>query len=352
MANGNVAGVAPPEKPQPPATTRPPSHADSPVTRPPAPDRLDGSVAVITGANSGVGLETAVALAARGARVIGAVRNRAKGERALELIAQRSGSDSVEMRPLDLADLTTVTALADSLDGQPIDLLINNAGIIQGRRTETAQGFETTFGVNHLGHFLLTRLLLPGLRGVADPTPADPLERRAIPSRIINLASGAHHAALRGIRFDRLDRRTGRFWNTFGVYGESKLANVLFTRSLADRLDPARVVAHSVHPGGVATEFGMDGDVSSRLERWIRPVEQRVLLTPEQGAETSVFVATSVLCGRSSGTYWVRKRPGTLSRWAKSTEHGEHLWALSERLLAQAGFPVPPVPATTPIVVP
>lgn len=317
---------------------------------PPSPERLDGAVALITGANSGVGLETAVALAARGARVIGAVRNPTKGERALHYITEKSGSDNVEMRPLDLADLNTVTALADSLADQPIDLLINNAGIIQGERTETTQGFETTFGVNHLGHFLLTRLLLAQLRGVADPTPESSLERRAIPSRIINLASGAHHFAPRGIRFDRLDRRQGRF-STFGVYGESKLANVLFTRSLADRLDPARVVAHSVHPGGVASEFGMDGDVSSRLERWIRPIEVKVLQTPEQGAETSVFVATSVLCGRASGTYWVRKRPGTLSRWAKSTEHGEHLWSLSERLLAQAGFPVPAMPVTTPLTV-
>jgi NAD(P)-dependent dehydrogenase (short-subunit alcohol dehydrogenase family) len=195
---------------------------------------------------------------------------------------------------------------------------------------------------------MLTRLLLAQLRGVSDPAPEDPLQRRAIPSRIVNLASGAHHYARGGIRFDRLARRHGRF-NTFGVYGESKLANVLFTRSLTDRLDPARVVAHSVHPGGVASEFGMDGDVSSRLERWIRPIEQRVLITPEQGAETSVFVATSVLCGRSSGIYWVRKRPGTLSRWARSTAHAEHLWDLSERLLAQAGFAVPPVPVTTPV---
>ena len=318
------------------------------VNRPPSPERLDGAVAVITGCNSGIGLETAVALASRGAQIIGAVRNPAKGERALAQIIERSGSDAVEMRPLDLADLNTVTALVDSLGGEPIDLLINNAGIIQGQRTETAQGFETTFGVNHLGHFMLTRLLLAQLRGVSDPAPEDPLQRRAIPSRIVNLASGAHHYARGGIRFDRLARRHGRF-NTFGVYGESKLANVLFTRSLADRLDPARVVAHSVHPGGVASEFGMDGDVSSRLERWIRPIEQRVLITPEQGAETSVFVATSVLCGRSSGIYWVRKRPGTLSRWARSTAHAEHLWDLSERLLAQAGFAVPPVPVTTPV---
>ncbi|MEZ5380535.1 MAG: SDR family NAD(P)-dependent oxidoreductase [Microthrixaceae bacterium] len=319
-----------------------------PVQHPPSPDRLDGATALVTGANTGIGLETAVALASRGARVIGAVRNAEKGAHARDLIAQRSGNASVEMRHLDLADLRTVAELVESLDGVPIDLLINNAGLIVGERTETAQGFETTFGVNHLGHFLLTRMLLGQLRGVADPSPADPLLRRAIPSRVINLASGAHHFAPRGIQFAKLDRRTVRFWNAMGVYAESKLANVCFTRSLAERLDPARVVVHAVHPGGVASDFGMDGDVSRGLEGWIRPVERKVLLTPEQGAETSVFVATSVLCGRSSGTYWVRKRPGTLSRWARSTPSCEVLWDLSERMLAGVGFPAPPLPQLAP----
>lgn len=318
--------------------------AAAPVDHPPSPERLDGSVALITGANSGIGLETAVALASRGATVLGAVRNPAKGQRALEQIIARSGNESVEMLPLDLADLATVSALATSLEGRSIDLLINNAGLIQTERTETVQGFETMFGVNHLGHFYLTRRLLPQLRGVADPEPIDYLARRAIPSRVINVASGAHHFAPRGIPFERLGHRRVRMWNALGVYGESKLANVVFTRSLADRLDPTRVVVHAVHPGGVASDFGMDGDVSSSLERWLRPIEQKVLLTPEQGAETSVFAATSVLCGRSSGTYWVRKRPGTLSRWARSTAHAEHLWDLSERLLAQVGYPVPPMP--------
>ncbi len=311
---------------------------------PPSPERLDGSVALITGANSGIGLETAVALASRGATVIGAVRNQAKGQRALEQIVSRSGNEAVEMLPLDLADLATVSALATSLEGRSIDLLINNAGLILGERTETAQGFETMFGVNHLGHFYLTRRLLAQLRGVSSPEPGDYLARRAIPSRILNIASGAHHFAPRGIPFERLGHRRVGLWNAMGVYGESKLANVVFTRSLADRLDPTRVVAHAVHPGGVASEFGMDGDVSTRLERLVRPIERRVLLTPEQGAETSVFVATSVLCGRSSGTYWVRKRPGTVSRWARSTANAEHLWDLSERLLAQVGYPVPPMP--------
>ncbi len=322
------------------------------IDHPPSPERLDGSVALITGANSGIGLETAVALATRGATVIGAVRNRAKGERALEHIIARSGNESVEMLPLDLADLATVSALATSLEGRTIDLLINNAGLILGERTETAQGFETMFGVNHLGHFYLTRRLLPQLRGVADPEPDDYLMRRAIPSRVINIASAAHHLAPRGIPFGRLAHRRIGLWNALGVYGESKLANVAFTRSLANRLDPTRVVVHSVHPGSVASEFAMDGDVSSRMERWLRPIEQRVLITAGQGAETPVFAATSVLCGRSSGTYWVRKRPGTVGRRARSTVHAEHLWQLSERLLAQAGYPVPPVPELrAPVVV-
>lgn len=321
---------------------------EPPVEHPPSPERLDGVTALITGANTGIGLETAVVLAKRGARVIGAVRNVEKGAHARDAIAQRSGNASVEMRHLDLADLRTVVELVESLDGVPLDLLINNAGLIVGRRTETVQGFETTFGVNHLGHFLLTRMLLGQLRGVGDPSPTDPLERRAIPSRVINLASGAHHFAPRGIQFANLDRRNVRFWNVVGVYGESKLANVCFTRSLAERLDPARVVVHAVHPGGVASDFGMDGDVSTRLERWMYPIERKVLLTPEQGAETSIFVATSVLCGRSTGTYWVRRRPGTLSRWARSTRNCEVLWDLSERMLEGVGFPAPPLPQLTP----
>jgi NAD(P)-dependent dehydrogenase (short-subunit alcohol dehydrogenase family) len=200
---------------------------------------LDGRTIVVTGGNSGIGKEAAVELAGMGAHVVVAARNRAKGETALAEIKQRSGRDTAELADLDLASIASIRAFADSFlaSHNRLDVLLNNAGLTLRKRRETADGFEMVFGVNHLGHFLLTSLLRDRLVASA-------------PARVVNVASTAHHYARRGLDFDDL-MATNRY-HSFLVYGRSKLANILFSRELARRLDGTGVTANSVHPGFVA----------------------------------------------------------------------------------------------------
>ena len=280
---------------------------------------MDGRTVVITGGNSGVGLETAVGLASAGARVVMGCRDRAKADAAVTDIRARSGNDAVESRPLDLADLASVRTFAESLgDLDHIDVLINNAGLILDHRTETAQGFESTFGINHLGHFLLTRLL-------------DPQLRAAPGARIVNVASTAHGAAVGGMTWGDLDRH--RRFSTWRVYGESKLANILHANALAARLEGSGIVAHSLHPGSVRTNFGAEGDTGGATSALIR-LGDHVLISPQAGARTSIHVATSPEAGASTGCYWVRCRPGRPAPWAVRPGQAEQLWAVSDRMLA------------------
>ena len=185
---------------------------------------MQGKVVVVTGSNVGIGLETAVGVAAQGATTVLACRNQAKAEAAAREVTQRTWNDDVHVVPLDLADLASVRKAAEEVltRWDRLDVLVNNAGGTWSARQETAQGFEYTFGVNHLGHFYLTNQLLPRLRAAA-------------PSRVINLTSVGHHAARRGMRFD--DLQSEKHYEGMEVYCRSKLANVLFTRQLAKRLD-------------------------------------------------------------------------------------------------------------------
>ena len=205
---------------------------------------LNGKTVVITGGNTGIGLETAVDLAKRNARVILACRSVERGEKAAVEVRKRSKSDNVVFVQLDLASLDSVRRFADTvLQREPrIDVLVNNAGIMAlPQRKETKEGFEMQFGVNHLGHFLLTNLLLDRIK----EAPA---------GRIVNVSSVGHR---RG-KMDFDDLNSVRSYSAFGAYGRSKLANVLFTRSLAKRLalEGTNTTANSLHPGGVRTELG------------------------------------------------------------------------------------------------
>ncbi|MEE8346831.1 MAG: SDR family oxidoreductase, partial [Dehalococcoidia bacterium] len=207
---------------------------------------MQGKTVLITGANSGIGKETAVALARAGATVVFTSRDPKKGEQAAADIRRRSGTD-VTLMPLDLASFTSIRALAETFlqRYEKLHLLINNAGLVLSERTETEQGFETTFGVNHLGHFLLTKLLLDRIKASA-------------PARIVNVASGAHRRVGGGLDFDDLQSTNG--YSAFRVYGRSKLANIYFTRELARRLQGTGVTVNALHPGVVATGFARDGD--------------------------------------------------------------------------------------------
>ncbi|MFM7065187.1 MAG: SDR family oxidoreductase [Actinomycetes bacterium] len=281
---------------------------------------MDGRTVVITGGNSGIGLETSVALAAAGARVVMGCRNTVKADGAVADVRRRAGSDLVESRPLDLADLRSVEAFAAGLvDLDQVDVLVNNAGLILDERTETAQGFEGTFGTNHLGHFHLTRLLLPQLHAA----PA---------GRVVAVASEAHRWAPQGVQLADVNRTAG--YSGWMVYGQSKLANILFARSLARRLEGSTVVAHSLHPGSVTTNFGKEGDLGNAFAQRLMKVSEYVLITPENGARTSVHVASSSDAATTSGDYWSRSRRRKPAPWARNDVAAEALWTASERMVA------------------
>ena len=204
--------------------------------------RLDGKTVIITGANSGIGLETAVDMAKRNARVILACRSVERGKAALADVKKRSGNDNVVFVQLNLGSLASVRAFAAKIleDEQRIDILINNAGVMMiAERTLTSDGFEMQFGVNHLGHFLLTNLLLDRIK----ETPR---------ARIVNLSSSAQGYMFAGkFNFDNMNSE--RSYGPMAAYCNSKLANVLFTRSLAKRLEGTGITTNAVDPGAIKT---------------------------------------------------------------------------------------------------
>ena len=229
---------------------------------------------------------------------------------------------------LDLTDLASVRRAAEDVLARwdRLDVLVNNAGGTWSDRRETAQGFEYTFGVNYLGPFFLTNVLLPRLRSTG-------------PSRIVNVTSVGHHFASKGMRFDDLQSQKG--YEGMEAYCRSKLANVLFTRELATRLAAARtsVTVNAAHPGPVRSSFGMDGDLHGFMAtglRIVRPFE----IGPKRGAKTSIYLATSPDVAAQTGMYWVRSKPGHMSRQARNDETARRLWDESERLLAAAGYPI------------
>ncbi len=287
---------------------------------------LKGKVVVVTGSNVGIGLETAVGVAGQGATTVLACRNREKAEAAAREVTRRTWNDDVHVVALDLADLASVAAAAGSILSQwsRLDVLVNNAGGTWSGRQATAQGFEYTFGVNHLGHFYLTNLLLPRLEASA-------------PARIVNVTSVGHHFARNGMRFDDLQSEHG--YDAMEAYCRSKLANVLFTRELAERLGGQVVTANAAHPGPVRSGFGMDGDLTGFMGfgmKLVRPFE----ISPKRGAKTSIYLASSPEVAGKSGLYWVRSKPGHMSRRARDDQAAARLWTESEALLSSAGFAV------------
>jgi NAD(P)-dependent dehydrogenase (short-subunit alcohol dehydrogenase family) len=284
---------------------------------------MHGKVVVVTGSNVGIGLETAVGVAERGATTVLACRNQAKAEAAASEVTRRTWNDDVHVVALDLADLASVRKAADDiLSGWGrLDVLVNNAGGTWSEHLLTAQGFEYTFGVNHLGHFYLTNLLLGRLRTTA-------------PARVVSVTSVGHHFTRGGLNFD--DLQSERRYEGMEAYCRSKLANVLFVRELARRETAGGVTANAAHPGWVRSSFGMDGDTSGITGfgmRVMRPFQ----ISPRRGAKTSIYLATSPDVAGRTGMYWVRSKPGHMSRQA-TDDAAKRLWEESERLLASAGF--------------
>jgi NAD(P)-dependent dehydrogenase (short-subunit alcohol dehydrogenase family) len=285
---------------------------------------MTDKVVVITGSNAGIGLETAVALASMGATVVMTARDKAKGLHALAEVKRRSGSDRVELGDLDLASFASIRAFAQWLlaEHSRIDVLINNAGLILGSRQETEQGFETMFGVNHVGHFLLTDLLRDRL--VASGR-----------ARVITVSSVAHHWAYRGMSRD--DLAAGRSFRSSIRYGQSKLANILFTTELAKRFEGTAVTANCLHPGSINSHFGGDGD-TGLLGWFIKVFGGIVLKSPMAGAMTSVHLASSEdpKVTATSGAYFANRRRRRPSRRARNAAEAAWLWEETERLVAAA----------------
>jgi len=288
---------------------------------PPVPS-MDGKTVIITGGNSGIGKAAAVALARAGARVVITARSEQRGTAALAEIASASGSSTVELSLFDLADLSSVRAgAADLLERCPqIDVLLNNAGLILSERTLSADGYEATLAINHLGPFLLTELLRQRLVDSA-------------PSRIVNVASTAHSYARHGMVFD--DLMAERSYRQMEVYARSKLANILFTAELAKRLAGTGVTANSLHPGAVATGYARDGDTSGFLA-WGVKVIAPVSLTPEKGARTSVYLCSSPEVEGVTGKYFTKCREKRPSAKARDEAAAARLWEVSEQLIEQA----------------
>lgn len=270
---------------------------------------LKGKYAVITGANTGIGRHTALGLAEAGAHVTIAARSLERTRPVLDEIAERFGPDAVSFVALDLGSLESVRKAAAEIlaTGNPIDLLINNAGL-GGARGQTKDGFEIHFGVNHLGHFLLTNLLLERIQ-------------QAEGARIINVASEAHYKGT--INFDALKEPTSSRTG-FQEYANSKLANVLFSAELARRLDGTGVHVHALHPGVVAT------DIWRRLPGLLQPLIKLFMITPEEGATTTLFCAMAEEPGQSTGLYWDKSKVKTPSRLARDEELARELWERSE----------------------
>jgi len=282
-----------------------------------------GRTAVITGANTGLGYETAAALAAKGAQVVLAIRNLDKGKDAADRIARRTPGATVAIQELDLSSLESVRAAADELRSKhdAVDLLINNAGVMMTPKSTTKDGFELQFGTNHLGHFAFTGLLLD--RVLATPG-----------SRVVTVSSTAHRF-VRGIRFD--DLQWERDYSRARAYGQSKLANLMFTYELQRRLAGTNSIAVAAHPGGANTELGRNTPAPLRIV--FNFVGPRLMQGPDMGALPTLRAATDpgVLGGQYFGPDGFGEQRGhpkvvASTQASHDTEAQRRLWAVSEEL--------------------
>jgi NAD(P)-dependent dehydrogenase (short-subunit alcohol dehydrogenase family) len=267
---------------------------------------------LITGASAGIGKATASELAARGARVALLCRDPAKAEAARAEIVARTPTARVDVLALDLCSLASVRACAAQvLDAYPrIDVLLNNAGVFPPNLRLTEDGFEEQIGVNHLGHFLLTNLLLERLVASA-------------PARVVTVSSMMHA----GGAIDFASFRAPAKYNSFGAYRQSKLANILFANELARRTATRGVTSNSLHPGGVATEIARDANVFMRVGMRL------VGASPEKGARTSVLLASAPELERTTGKYFVSQREKATDPAAQDAAMAQRLWDESAKLV-------------------
>jgi len=276
---------------------------------------MNGKTVVVTGATSGIGEVAADHLAQLGARIVFVARDRERGEAMRKHLRAVAGHTDHVVHYADLTRLSEMKRVAREIaDSEPeIDVLINNAGAMFNARIVTEDGLEKTFALNHMSYFVLTDILLPRLKS----TPG---------ARIVSTASDAH----KGNRLDFGDLQSARGYSGFSVYGRSKLMNILFTRELARRLSGTGVTANCLHPGFVATRFGEEA--GGGLFSFALGVGKNFALTPEQGAETIIYLASSGDVAHVSGGYFHKSKPATPSREARNDADAKRLWDVSMKI--------------------
>jgi NAD(P)-dependent dehydrogenase (short-subunit alcohol dehydrogenase family) len=281
---------------------------------------IDGKTALITGATNGIGKVAALELAKKGANVVIVGRNPAKTTETVAEIKAGSGNPNVAMIVADLSSMAEVRKVAKTFKANHsrLDVLINNAGAVFADRQKTVDGYEMTFAFNHLAYFLLTNLLLDMLKASA-------------PARIVNVSSAAHTNGV--LNFDDLDSKKNYGMGGFRAYGLSKLANIMFTYELARRLEGTGVTANVLHPGLVGTGFGMN---NNRMMRFAMRLIAPFSLTPEQGADTIIYLASSPQVIGVSGKYWDKRTAiqSALSSYDEAAQ--KKLWVLSEQMTGLA----------------
>ncbi len=280
---------------------------------------MTGKVCIVTGGNSGIGKEAAKGLVALGADVVIICRDRTKGEAALSEIRQ-AGKGSAELIVADISSLSQVRAGVDEFERthRRLDVLVNNAGVILTKRIVTADGYEQTFATNHLGHFLLTDLLMDTIK-------------KSSPSRIINLTSQAH----RGARIDFEDIQGEKHYSAYKAYSQSKMANVLFTYELAKKLEGTGVTVNCLHPGVVRTGFGHD---TGGLLSMIISIGSPFFISAKRSAKAVVYLASSPDLVTTSGKFFSKSKEAKSSRESYDEEAAKRLWDVSEKL---TGTPFP-----------
>ncbi|KAF0461269.1 NADP-binding protein [Gigaspora margarita] len=286
---------------------------------------LSGKVAIVTGANTGIGFVTAKELVRKNAHVFVASRNKDRGEPAVELIKKETKKDAVEFLQLDLKSLNSVKRAAETFLARnlPLHILVNNAGIGGTPFEKTSDGIQDQFGVNHIGHFLFTLLLLPTIKASA-------------PSRIVNVSSNGHHRTT-GIEFEKLNDPNAH--TSMQRYGQSKLANILFTIELNKRLLGTNVYCNSLHPGVIKTEITRG--VVANWGTWLNPIISIIslfFLSPDDGALTQLYCATSPEIEEKNhrGKYFVPfGEVGEPSAQSKDEELAKKLWDFSENFIKE-----------------
>jgi NAD(P)-dependent dehydrogenase (short-subunit alcohol dehydrogenase family) len=276
---------------------------------------LAGKTILITGATSGIGFIAARSLAQMGATVVLVGRDPAKAQASVAQIQQETGSTSVSAMTADLSSMQQVRDLAGDFQGRfpRLDVLLNNAGAVFLSQQTTADGYERTFALNHLAPFLLTNLLLDRLKANAS-------------ARVVTVASMAHA----GNKIDFGDvNQTARGYSAWRAYGESKLANIMFTYALARRLEGTGVTANTLHPGFVATNFGKNNGALSQV---MMALASPFAISPEKGALTSVYLASSPEVANISGNYFVKQKAVKSSKASYEVEAQERLWQISEQM--------------------